>query len=173
MKYKAGERVVYKNVGVCQVVSVEEQSMDGENEVLYYKLKPVADANSTYYVPVASGEEKLRYLLSKEEVLELIDTMPKLEDEAKIWSNNRRERREMYTQILKGDDLKAIVQLISGLYFRKQATEARKKKFSSMDESVMKSAEGRMLQEFSIVLEIPLEDIRTFIDERVNRNTTE
>ena len=173
MEFKKDDCVMYKNAGVCHIIDIEAQSMDGENEILYYKLKPTSDINSTYYVPVASGEEKLRYLLTKEEVLSLIETMPTSEDEIEVWSDNRRERREMYAQILKGNDQKAILQLISALYSRKQSSEMRGKKFSAMDESVMKNAESLMLQEFSIVLNMPQEEVKKFIDERVNREDKE
>jgi len=168
MEFKKDDCVVYKSAGVCRVLGIETQSMDGENEILYYKLKPLGDANSTYYVPVSSGEEKLRSLLTKEEVMELIETMPKSAEESTIWSDNRRERREMYTQILKGDDQKALIQLISSLYFRKQSSEARGRRFSSMDESAMKNAENLMLQEFGVVLGIAPEEVKVFIDRHVN-----
>ena len=124
--------------------------------------------NSTYYVPVSAGAEKLRSLLTKTEVLELIDTMPKSAEESDTLSDNRRERREMYTQVLKGDDQKALVQLISSLYFRKQSSEANGRRFSSMDESAMKNAENLMLQEFGVVLEMSPEEVRKLIDVRVN-----
>ncbi|MDE6087183.1 MAG: hypothetical protein K2G25_02225 [Oscillospiraceae bacterium] len=166
MEFQQNDRVVYKSAGVCEVLGVETQSMDGENEVLYYKLKPVSDANSTYYIPVASEKEKLRKLLTKDEVMELIDSMSGKEPEEKIWSDNRRERREIYTQILKGDDQKALVQLISSLYFRKQSSEARGRRFSSMDETAMKNAENLMIQEFAAVLEMNPEEIRNLISQR-------
>ncbi len=173
MEFQKDDCVVYKSAGVCRVISVEPQNMDGENEILYYKLKPLSDANSTYYIPVSAGAEKLRRLLTKEEVLELIDTMPKSEDEIEVWSENRRERREMYTQILKGDDQKALVQMISALYFRKQSSEAQGRRFSSMDESAMKNAENLMLQEFGTVLEMSPDDVRKFIDQRINGQNTD
>ncbi|MBE6877424.1 MAG: hypothetical protein E7496_12055 [Ruminococcus sp.] len=168
MEFQKNDCVVYKSAGVCRVLNIEPQSMDGGTEILYYKLKPLSDANSTYYVPVSAGAEKLRPLLTKEEVLALIDNMPKSEDEIALWSDNRRERREMYSQILKGDDQKALVQMISALYFRKQSSEASGRRFSSMDESAMKNAESLMLQEFSTVLEMTPDEVRKFIDERVS-----
>jgi len=173
MEFQKNDCVVYKSAGVCRVISIEPQSMDGETEILYYKLKPLADANSTYYIPVSVGAEKLRRLLTKEEVLELIDTMPRSEDEIDVWSDNRRERREMYSQILKGDDQKALVQMISALYFRKQFSEANGKRFSSMDESAMKNAETLMLQEFGTVLGLSPEEVRKFIDERIGQDVPE
>ena len=168
MNIKPDDLVVYKSAGVCRVISEEEQCMDGENYVMYFKLKPMADQNSTYYIPTASAGEKLRRLLTKEEVLELIDDMPRDVEEAEMWSDNRRERKEMYSQILKGDDQKALMQLISSLYFRKQDQEAHGKRFSTMDETAMKNAETLMLQEFGVVLGLEPEQVRDFIDQRVN-----
>lgn len=164
MEFQPNDRVVYKSAGVCEVLSVETQSMDGETEVLYYKLKPVSDVNSTYYIPVASEKEKLRRLLTKEEVLKLIESMSE-DPEKKVWSDNRRERREIYTQILRGDDQKALVQLISSLYLHKQSSEARGRRFSSMDEMAMKNAENLMIQEFAAVLEINPDEVRQLISQ--------
>lgn len=168
MNYQLDDYVVYKSAGVCKVLSMETQSPDGVSRVLYYKLKPLGDPNSTYYIPVASAEDKLRALLTKDEVLELIDTMPRSADEdAAVWSENRRERKEMYSQIIRGDDQRALVQMISSLYFRKLDSEAHGKRFSSMDELAMKNAETLMLQEFGIVLGMEPDAVRGFIDERV------
>lgn len=168
MNYQIDDYVVYRSAGVCKVLSVEMQSPDGVAQILYYKLKPLGDPNSTYYIPVASADDKLRSLLSKEEVLSLIDTMPRSAgDEEDVWSENRRERKEMYSQIMRGDDQRALVQMISSLYFRKQDSEARGKRFSSMDELAMKNAENLMLQEFGVVLGMEPDAVRGFISGRV------
>ncbi|MBQ4464694.1 MAG: hypothetical protein II916_01840 [Oscillospiraceae bacterium] len=168
MELKINDMVVYKSAGVCRVIAEEEQSMDGVNYIDYYKLKPLSDENSTYYIPVASADEKLRRLLRKDEVIELIDTMPRSADEAEMWSDNRRERKEMYSQILKGDDYSALVHLISSLYFKKQDQEAQGKRFSSMDENAMKNAENLMLQEFGVVLGMEPEAVRDYIAQRMD-----
>ena len=34
MDLQKGEYIVYRNAGVCQVMDIEEQSMDGENTIL-------------------------------------------------------------------------------------------------------------------------------------------
>ena len=39
MDFKKDDCVMYKSAGVCRVLSIEPQSMDGENEILYYKVK--------------------------------------------------------------------------------------------------------------------------------------
>ena len=168
MELKIGDHVVYRSVGVCQVIAQEQQRPAGLAPILYYKLRPIADENSVYYVPCASADTKLRRLLTREEVLGLIDTIPRPgeEDEA-LWTDDRRARRERYAQIMKGDDLKALVNMISTLYFRKQASEAHGRRFSAMDETAMRNAESLMLQEFGMVLGMEEEEVRSFIEGRV------
>lgn len=168
MELKTDDLVVYKSAGVCRVVSEEERRMDGIHTVKYYKLKPLADENSTYLIPVSAAADKLRQLLPKDEVLALIDSMPVSADEDSMWSENRRERKELYSQILRSDDQKALIQLSAALYFKKQDQEAQGKRFSAMDESAMKNAEALMLQEFGVVLGLEPEQVREFIEQRVN-----
>ncbi len=168
MELQLNEYVVYRNTGVCQIVAVEDQCMDGVTTITYYKLKPIADINSTYYIPVVKVDEKLRKLLTREEVNELINSMPLEGDADTVLSNNRRERREMYTQILKSDDHMAILRLISALYFHKRSSEAKGKRFSAMDENAMKNAEHLMLQEFGFVLEMTESELRQYMDDVIN-----
>ncbi len=169
MDIKNGDYVIYRTAGVCQLVSTEPRMLDGKNSIVYYQLKPLTDPNSTYYVPVETAESKIRELLTKEEVLELIDGMPLSDADSSLWSDNRRERREMYTRIMKGDDHKAMAQLVCSLYFRKQFSEAKGKRFSVMDESAFKNAETLLLQEFGIVLGMSEAEVRKFIAQRLEQ----
>ncbi len=168
MNLEKGAYIVYRNAGICQVVDIEEQCVDGENTVLYCKIKPISDVSSTYFIPMEKAAEKLRELLTREEVMNLIDHMPLSETEHELWSDNRRERREMYSQIMKSDDHMAVLRLITSLYFRKRAAQAQGRRFSAMDENMMKNAESLMLQEFGFVLEMTESALRSFIDERAN-----
>ncbi len=168
MDFKKDDYVVYRNAGVCQIVEMESQCMDGEHTLLYYKMKPLAEPNSTHYVPVQAASERLRALLSKEQVLHLIDHMPDADDVEDLWSDNRRERKERYSQIMKGDNHMAMLQLIASLYFKKLSMESTGKRFSAMDETAMKNAEGLMLQEFGVVLNLTEPEVRKLIEQRVS-----
>lgn len=170
MDFNKDEYVVYRNAGVCRVIEVVPQSMDGEHSLLYYKLKPLADPNSTYYLPVTTASKKLRRLLTPDEVLQLIDHMPDAEHAEDLWSDNRRERKERYAQIMKGDDHMAVLQLISSLYFKKISMESAGKRFSSMDETAMKNAETLMLQEFGVVLQLDEHELRALIEQRITHH---
>ena len=71
-EYTPNEYVSYGTSGVCQIVSVEQRSFDGEHEESYYKLRPVGNGNSTYYVPVERAADRLRPLLTKEQIYEAV-----------------------------------------------------------------------------------------------------
>lgn len=171
MDIQKDDYVVYRTAGVCQLVGIESQTVDGEHSVLYYQLKPLADSNSTYYIPVAKADDKIRKLLTKEEVLELIDGMSLSDADDHFCSDNRREQREMYSQILKSDDRKAMAQLVCFLYSKKQFSESHGKRFSTMDESAFKNAEALLLQEFGIVLGLSESEVRKFIADRLENQS--
>ena len=69
---------------------------------------------------------------------------------------------------MNSDDHMAVLRLITSLYFRKRAAQAQGRRFSAMDENMMKNAESLMLQEFGFVLEMTESALRSFIDERAN-----
>ena len=99
-EYTPNEYVSYGTSGVCQIVSVEQRSFDGEHEESYYKLRPVGNGNSTYYVPVERAADRLRPLLTKEQIYGLIDEMADVDFSETEWCSNSRERRG----ILQGND---------------------------------------------------------------------
>lgn len=166
MELKKGVFLSYKNQGICQIMDFEMQELGGE-ECLYCKLKPIAEPTSTYFVPVSKADSMLRELLSAEEILSLIDTMGERQDELQL-PESRKERRDLYSRIMKSADSKEFVRLMSTLFFRKIAAEKAGKKLSSMDESILKNAERIILQEFGYVLGMEEPELRQFIDDRIS-----
>ena len=73
--YTLNEYVSYGTSGVCKIESLEQRSFDGEHEESYYKLRPLDNSNSTFYVPIDRAAERLRPLLTKEQIYQLIDEM--------------------------------------------------------------------------------------------------
>ena len=168
MELKKSEFVFYRNMGVCELVDIETKCLEGDKSVLYYKLKPLADQKSIFYVPVSISDDKLRPVLSKDEVNQIIDSIQQSDDDTSHWSDNRRVRKEMYAKVLKSDDYREISRLISALYFNKRAMEIQGRRFSTMDEIAMRNAERLMLEEFGFVLEMTEAELRKYIDDRIN-----
>lgn len=167
MELQKSEFVFYRNMGVCELVDIETKCLEGDKSVLYYKLKPLADQKSIFYVPVSISDDKLRPVLSKDEVNQIIDSMQQSDDDTFHWSDNRRVRKEMFAKVLKSDDYREGLQMITGLYFTKRSLEKQGKRFSSMNESAIRNAQRLMLEEFGFVLDMNEEDLRRYLDLRV------
>lgn len=173
MHFQKDAYIFYRCIGICQMIAIEEQCMDGKTSVQYYKLKPISEQNSTYYVPVSISQDKLRPLLTKAEVLELIDSMHDCEGDDVVWSDNRRVRKEMYATALKSDDYREISNLIIGLYSKKRTLELKGRRISSMDEAAMRNADHLMTEEFCFVLGLNESELRRFIADRLEHSENE
>lgn len=160
--------VVYGTAGICQLTGKEKRSFDGINENDYYKIIPINSQNSVYYVPTDNAKNKMRHLLTKEEIFSLIDKMPDIEP---CWPINANERKNMFGTMLKSDDYEKIICVIKSFHCQQEMRELNKKKLSSLDEKTMKAAETMMYQEFGMVLDIPPEDIENMILERLEKES--
>lgn len=159
MDYKIDDTVMYGNCDICKIIDIRTEKFS-DTEQLYYVLKPVYDERSTIYCPVDSDLVKLRDLLSKDEVYELIALMPDTETE---WIENDQERKLRFNDLLRNGDHKQLVKLLKTLYYNRETKLREGKKFYAVDERVMKEAEKIVHREIAHVLDISLEEVVPFI----------
>lgn len=168
ISFQPEDYVAYGSAGVCRIISCETRAFDGIHEETYYKLSPLDGTHSTYYVPVDRASERLRPLLSQEEIYSLIDAMP--ETEEKEWCCDSRERRGIFHDIMQSDDYKQMLGMMRMLHCQQERKRSAGRKLSSADEAVMHAAENRMYQEFGIVLGIRPDQVHDFICCRLAAN---
>ena len=89
MSFNIGDYVVYGGYEICRIEEKVKRCFDGTTPREYYKLIPVYSKGSTYYIPSDDYEEKIRRLLSKEEIYALIEEMPNAEAQ---WCEDRNQR---------------------------------------------------------------------------------
>lgn len=159
--YNVGTTVIYKNEGVCRITEITERRFRDKN-IEYYVLKPVHKDDSEIYVPKNNKEllGKMRKILSREEILEIIKTMP---NEESIWIADENERKEYYREILIRGDRTELVRLIKTLYLHKQNQKKTGKKLHIADEKFLKDAEHLLYDEFAFVLNIAKDEVLPFI----------
>ena len=109
----------------------------------------------------------MRRILSKEEIYELIETMPY---EEANWIDNENERKEKYKRIIAGGDRAELIKMIKALYFQKKKRESDGKHLYLSDERFFKEAERILYDEFQYVLKIRKEDLMSFIFERIENS---
>ena len=159
-----GDHVVYGGSEICVISESVKRCFDGVNEVSYFRLIPEENPSASYYVPEKNAEERVRPLLSREQILAVIDAMPSASAQ---WSENRDERRHMFGRALKSDDYMQILGMMKGLYDEKQKRSSCGKELISADERAFEAATKLINKEFSRVLGIPEAGVEDFIVRRL------
>ena len=92
MDLKIGECVHYGAHGVCRVCGREARSIGGRQRV-YFTLRPTDSENIVLYLPEDAEPEKvkIRRLMSRQEIMELIDDAGKTQV---TWITDERVRVE-------------------------------------------------------------------------------
>ena len=165
--FQVDDVIVYGVQGVCKIADTEEKTVNGVKKT-YFVLKPVSDGGATIFVPTDNEHvlKKMRRLLTKEEIHQLIRSMP---EENPQWIANENERKERYKHILvKGDHLE-LIKLIKAIYAHKTEREAEGKRLHMSDERFFKDAEQILYNEFQYVLNLKSkEDLIAYIFEQIN-----
>lgn len=166
--FQINDVIIYGVQGVCKIVDIEKKSINKAKKD-YYVLKPINDPASTIYAPTDNEYvlKKMRRLLTKEEIHQLIDSMP---DGNSTWISNETERRERYKQILSNGDHRELIQMIKAIYAHKKERESTGKRLHISDEHFFKDAEQILYNEFQYVLELSSKnDLMEYIFQRIEK----
>ena len=168
--FQINDTVIYGTQGVCKIENIEMREFMG-NKKEYYVLKPVKDPSATIYAPTNNAKtiEKMRKILSEQEVYHLIETLPEKEI---IWYQNESERKEAYKKLLAKGDHTELIGMIKALYLQKQKREAEGKHLYLSDERFFKEAESILYNEFQYVLKIKKDELLNLIFKKGERNIT-
>ncbi len=158
MELETGKIVIYR-AEICRIEGIEKKSPDGMQEREYCVLSPINSGRSRYYLPRENTADKVRGLLTREEVMELIHGMGGEEK----WCGNLSERRQRHNEVLSSGDYRRIAEMLLSIYHEKQRREAQGKKLNATDERSMRSAESMINTEFGFVLGIKPEEVPGFI----------
>lgn len=159
--YSVNDTVLYGTQGVCTVCEIVKKKF-GDNETDYYLLRPVFDKNSTILAPCYSDttKQKMRSLLSKDEVLKLKEDISK---EPAQWVDDALERRKLFSSILHSFDSKAILALAKNISIHKKELLSKGKNLSSFDARFLKESEKISFEEIAVVLGISTDEVLDFL----------
>lgn len=153
--FSTGEYIIYSSTGVCKIEDIRKERFNGASRD-YYILKPEYLSNSTIYAPVGSSEVRMKKVISKEDVQQLIRSMP---DEETIWIDDDNARKEKFNELIKFGNRRDLIRLLKTLHCKQKEKIASGKKFHSADERIMKEAEKILFEEFALVLEISPDEV--------------
>lgn len=156
-----GETVLYAANGVCTVEEIAELDF-GSGKEKYYILKPVSSSQNTFYIPAGNQKmlSKIRKILSRDEVDEIIGSMP---DNTASWIDDDLERKNEYKKIIGSGNCKSLVKVIKSIHMHKEEIAENGKKLHQIDERMLKDAESLLYDEFATVLNIKKEEVLPFI----------
>ena len=164
--FNNGEFVVYGSGEICRIEEVVERCFDGVNKNKYYKIVTEEYRNSASYVPVKSAEKEIRRTLTKNEVFEIIDSIPQAES---VWYSDKNERKSYFESVLRSDDFTSLVGMIKSIYEEKQKRSDDGRKLIAADEKAFTAAEHIIHGEIAFVLGIPESEVGSFIRERIEK----
>lgn len=151
-KFNIGDNVIYGINGACQIIEIGPLSFGGQDKI-YYSLKPVIDARSTIYLPVAREDEIKRYVIDKETAIELIS---KFKD---VKPYKGQISREICEPIIKSGDILKIAGLIKNLRTLKIENRKVHKGLNIQEEKLLREAENAVYSEFAISLDMKVEEV--------------
>lgn len=159
--FQKGDYVVYGPHGVCSIVDLETRSAKKE-KTEYYVLEPLDQIGTRFYIPTNNQVacSKLSPIITKQALIELLkqDT---IFDNA--WIPDENQRKQHYKALISSGDRVALIRMIHTLHQQKILNQNIGRKLHLCDDSFLRDAQRLLDAEFSMVLEIPREQIGTYI----------
>ena len=158
--FKVNDTIMYGTQGVCTIVEITEKDFMGTKKE-YYVLKPMNNKGATLFAPVSTkAGNKMRRILTKEEVYALIDDMP---SEETNWIKNDNLRKETYKKIIVDGNHTELIRMIKTLHIHRKKRESEGKHLYLSDERFLKEAERILCEEFQYVLNVDREELVSII----------
>ena len=155
--FTKGDEVVYAHSGVCKVNDVVERY--GKE---YYELDPYYE-DGIIFVPTDT-KLFIRKVITKQEALDLIDSIPEI-DEDMCNESKTNDLKKFYSSLVDEHTLEGLVKTIKSVKQKKQVRNG----LGQMDRKYLKRAEKTLFGELACALEIPYDDVKTFIKKRTSQ----
>lgn len=165
--FQPGDMVVYGTTGVCRVEEITRPNMSGvDRNKPYYLLKPLFQ-DGVIYTPVKNGKVSIRPVISAEEAEALIDLIPHMRAEV-CHAPTLQALAQHYQTVVRSHDCRDLIELMMSIYAKRCQVEAQKRRLGMVDERYMKQAERLLYGEFSVALNIPIDEVQPYIARRVD-----
>ena len=163
--FSLGDKIIYGSDGVFTVSEYASSPIDKNDTRQYYVLRPVhGPAGNIIMTPVDNERAKMRPVMSREEALAFIDSMPSV---GMLTVEREKNRRDVYRSAIDSASLQSFVQIIKTVAARREELAKIKKRPSESDNDFEKKAKFCLYGELSIALNIPIGEVEKFIEYRL------
>jgi len=153
--YKINSFIVYGKK-VCKIVDIKKNDFNNED---YYLLIPIDDSSLKIKVPVSDKLKNTRELISKEDILKIINNIPNIET---IQVDDRFLENE-YKNLLSSGTHEDLIKIIKTTYLRNKDRLDNKKRIGDKDNHYFELAEKYLYNEFSVVLNLNFDDTKQYV----------
>lgn len=169
--FEIGDLIIYGSNGVCKILDCGKlDSSCAAKDKVYYTIEPYYTSGTKIYTPVDNDKVIMRPVMTKDEAMELIDEIEKIEC---LWITDEKRRENEYKDTVKKCDCKELVKIIKTIYLRKQSRLAEGKKITASDEKYFRIAEESLYGELAVSLDMTKDETKEFIINRVSNNSGE
>ena len=163
--FSIGDKIIYGSEGVYTVKEFTTSPIDKTDTRLFYVLCSVhGPAGNVIITPVGNDKVKMRPVMSRDEALAFIDRIPEI---STLTVEKEKNRREIYRQTLAnatGDDFVSIIKTVME---RREIFLKAKKRLSESDNDYERKAKFCLNGELASSLDIPIDEVDSFIRERL------
>lgn len=165
--FSLGDYVVYGDSDVCQIVNigVPEMKFHQSTGKTYYFLEPKF-YKGVIYAPTDT-QVSMRTVIGREEALALIDSMPAIES-LPCASGDKKKMVEHYDQLMDAHTCQALAQTAKSIYLKYHVPGAKMKLPNTTEASFYKKASELLLQELSVALDEPIDEVQKRIEKTVS-----
>ncbi len=163
--FALGDKIMYGTEGVYIVSEYADSPIDKSDGRRFYVLKPAhGPEGNLIYTPVDNDKVNMRPVMTRDEALAFIDTIP---DISALEVEKEKNRREVYRLTMQDADCNEYVSIIKTVHQRREELAKYKKRLSEADNNYEKKAKFCLYGELSIALDIPVDEIERFIVDKL------
>ncbi len=166
--YSVNDLIIYGSSGVCRVeeIGVPKDIPGAAPERSYYTLRPLFD-NGTIRVPT-DANVFMRPVISRSEANELIAAIPEIPADNSCVTNSPQLLSEHYKSYFASHRCEDLLTLIKTVYAKNAKAGTHGKSIGRTDQHYFQRAKDLVEQELSIALEMPLEEVGPYIEQKVD-----
>ena len=166
--FQPGEKIVYGTTGVCTVQEVTPRDdLPGTAPgTLYYALEPLS-GSGIIYLPV-DAPVFMRPVITRQEAEALVARIPEMAAEA-YHQRNLQMLRNHYQEVLQSHDCDKLLEMTMSIHVKEKQASKAGRKLGQIDARFQKRAEELLWGELAVALEIPVEEVPRYIQEKAGR----
>lgn len=168
--YKINDVICYQNYGICQIIDIKELTVMNNKARKYYFMRKMFDkCDSTIIKIPVDTDNIMRHVITKEDALVLIDSIPSLDP---VWVKDVRERETLFKSMISSWKMEEWVKVIKSIYLMRQENRNsdKPKPLPIIDMKYFEKAESLFNQEMAYALELSENEIPVYIEKMIENS---